>query len=219
MVISWLFNSLVPDLHDNVAYADTAQEMWADLEERFCQGNAPRVHELKRDLALMRQDRLSIAAYYTKMKGIWDTLSNYSTIPQCTCGIAKEFILERDKEKAHQFLMGLTDAFHMVRSQILNTEPLPSPNKVYALVTPEEKQLQVNASQTPIIDAAALHATNASSWTTRGITKSKDRCAHYKKLGHTKNKCFALVGYPPNLQPHRTFDHNITQSYGGGHTA
>ncbi len=33
MVISWLFNSLVPNLYDNVAYADTAQEMWADLEE------------------------------------------------------------------------------------------------------------------------------------------------------------------------------------------
>ena len=60
MVISWLFNSLVPDLHDSVAYADIAQGMWADLEERFYQGNAPRVHKLKHDLALMRQDRLSI---------------------------------------------------------------------------------------------------------------------------------------------------------------
>uniref|UniRef100_A0A2N9EIP0 Reverse transcriptase Ty1/copia-type domain-containing protein n=1 Tax=Fagus sylvatica TaxID=28930 RepID=A0A2N9EIP0_FAGSY len=123
MVISWLFNSLVPDLHDSVAYADTAQEMWADLEERFCQGNAPRVHELKRDLALMRQDRLSVAAYYTKMKGIWDALSNYSTIPQCTYGTAKEFILERDKEKVHQFLMGLTDAFHMIHLAGKATHP------------------------------------------------------------------------------------------------
>ena len=67
MVISWLFNSLVPDLHDSVAYADIAQGMWADLEERFYQGNAPRVHKLKHDLALMRQDFLSVATYYTKV--------------------------------------------------------------------------------------------------------------------------------------------------------
>jgi predicted YcjX-like family ATPase len=47
MVISWLFNALHKDLHDSVAYMDTASELWTDLEDRFSQGNAPRVHQLK----------------------------------------------------------------------------------------------------------------------------------------------------------------------------
>ena len=51
MVISWLFNAITKDLHDSVAYADTAHEIWMDLEERFLQDNAPRVHQLKHDLS------------------------------------------------------------------------------------------------------------------------------------------------------------------------
>ncbi|GAB2288732.1 hypothetical protein Dimus_038017 [Dionaea muscipula] len=35
MVITWIFNALAPELHDSVAYFETAAEMWHDLEERF----------------------------------------------------------------------------------------------------------------------------------------------------------------------------------------
>ena len=37
MVISWIFNALVLELHDSVAYVDIAWEMWKDLQERFSQ--------------------------------------------------------------------------------------------------------------------------------------------------------------------------------------
>ncbi|KAK5838869.1 hypothetical protein PVK06_007615 [Gossypium arboreum] len=47
MVLSWIFNSLHPILHDSVAFFVTAQELWPDLEERFSQCNAPCVHQLK----------------------------------------------------------------------------------------------------------------------------------------------------------------------------
>ena len=60
MVISWLINSLTRDLHKSVAYADTTREIWIDLEERFSQGNASRIHELKRDLSLLLQGNLSV---------------------------------------------------------------------------------------------------------------------------------------------------------------
>ncbi|XP_022853221.1 uncharacterized protein LOC111374725 [Olea europaea var. sylvestris] len=101
MVISWIFNTLHPTLHDSVAYFVTAHEMWNDLEERFSQGNAPRIHQLKTEMVNTLQQGLTISAYYTKLKGIWDELSTYSQIPACTCGSAKAFAVEREKEKVH----------------------------------------------------------------------------------------------------------------------
>lgn len=143
MVISWIFNALAPELHDSVAYVHTACEMWADLQERFSQGNVPRIHELKREIYMAQQRNLSVAAYYTKLKGLWDELAAYSTIPSCSCGAGKEFIAEREMEKVHQFLMGLNDQYGIIRSEILNMEPFPSINKTYAFVTKEEKQLAI----------------------------------------------------------------------------
>ena len=35
MVISWLLNSIHPDIASSVIYAETAAEIWADLQERF----------------------------------------------------------------------------------------------------------------------------------------------------------------------------------------
>ena len=140
MVLSWIFNSLHPTLHDSVAFFMTAEELWKDLEERFSQGNASRIHQLKTEMMNTLQRGMTVSAYYTKLKGIWDELSTYSQIPPCTCGSAKALAAEREKEKVHQFLMGLNDKYKTVRSQILNTYPLPSLSRVYAQVAQEERQ-------------------------------------------------------------------------------
>ncbi|XP_031250610.1 uncharacterized protein LOC116108508 [Pistacia vera] len=138
MVISWIFNSLHPTLHNSAAYFIMTQEMWKDLEERFSQDNAPRNYQMKTEMVNTLQQGMSVLAYYTKLKGIWDELNTYSQIPMCTCGSAQAFAVEREKEKVHQFLMGLNEKYNTVRSQILNIEPLLSLSRVYGLVAQEE---------------------------------------------------------------------------------
>nr|CAD1823566.1 unnamed protein product [Ananas comosus var. bracteatus] len=201
MIVSWIFNSLASDLHDSIAYIDSAREIWTDLEERFSQGNAPRIHELKRELAITQQGTMSVATDYTKVKGFWDELNTYSNVPHCTCGAAKEFIAEHEKEKVHQFLMGLSEKFNIVRSQILSTDPLPSLAKVYALVTCEERQQSLAASRAPTIEAAAFNARNTKSMTfgtnkDRVPNRNKFFCEHCKKTNHTRDRCYELIGYP-----------------------
>ena len=70
MVISWIFNSLQTSLHDSVVYFLIAQEMWNDLEERFSQGNAPRIHQLKTAMMNTLQQGMIVSVYYTKLKEI-----------------------------------------------------------------------------------------------------------------------------------------------------
>lgn len=79
---------------------------------------------------------MTVVAYYTKMKGLWDELATYSTIPNCTCGAAKKFVIESEIEKVYQFLMGIDDNFGVIHSQIfMSTDPLQTLAKVYALVS------------------------------------------------------------------------------------
>nr|CAD1820262.1 unnamed protein product [Ananas comosus var. bracteatus] len=189
-----------PDVH---AW-EKSREMWIDLEERFSQGNAPRVHQIKRDLSLLQQDGLSIATYFTKMKALWDELSMYSTVPKCSYGAAKEFMQEREKEKVHQFLMGLGDAYNTVQSQILSIDPMPNLSKVYAFVVREEKQQSLFANRGPKVEAAALHVSNVVKTNQRDSNRFKERCDHCKKLGHNKSRCYELVGYPPNWSNRRS---------------
>ncbi|GKV43433.1 hypothetical protein SLEP1_g50721 [Rubroshorea leprosula] len=203
MVLSWILNTISRELHDSVAYADSAREVWTDLQERFSQGNATRVHELKHELATITQQTRSVAAYFTKLKPIWDELQAYEPIPVCscgcTCGAAKEYGKTRETEKVHQFLMGLNENFSTLRSQILNLEPLPSLNKVYAMATKEEKQQAVAAARGPTIEATALVA--KTSIHGRPTSSGKPRCDHCKKVGHTKERCFEIIGYPAHWKP------------------
>ncbi|XP_057996477.1 uncharacterized protein LOC131175821 [Hevea brasiliensis] len=139
MVISWIFNSLHSSLQDSIAYFDTAKEVWEDLQERLSQGNTPCVYQLKMDIVNTQQKDQTVAVYYTRLKGLWDEQNSYSSVPICTSGAAKELTNEKEKENVHQFLMGLNEKYSIVRSQILNTEPLPSLARAYALVTQEER--------------------------------------------------------------------------------
>ncbi|XP_021666700.1 uncharacterized protein LOC110654881 [Hevea brasiliensis] len=116
-----------------------SMELWKDSEERFSQGNAPCVHQLKMEIVNTQQRDQSVVTYYTKLKGLWDEYGSYSNTPKCTCGTIKEFATEKEKEKVLRFLMGLHDKFNVVRSQILNIEPLPSLARVYGLVAQKER--------------------------------------------------------------------------------
>ncbi|XP_078160840.1 uncharacterized protein LOC144556253 [Carex rostrata] len=200
MVFSWLINALSKDLRESVVFVDTAQELWAELEERFSQGNGPRVFEIRCAISNTRQEQLSVAAYFSKLKQNWDELNSYSNIPVCTCGSVKEIIRERQTEQIYQFLMGLNDVFSTIRTQIIAMEPLPSLAKVYSLIQQEERHLRLRASQG--MESAVLAARDGGSsrsGDTRPSTgkfKPRPVCDHCGKVGHIKPRCYEIVGYP-----------------------
>nr|XP_019703350.1 uncharacterized protein LOC109505320 [Elaeis guineensis] len=135
---------------------DTCNSM-VDLEERYSQGNAPRIHELKTQIWSFRQGNdMTIAAYYAHLRGLWEKLTTYSKVPTCSCGATREIQVEKEEERLHQFLFGLKDSYDMLRDQLLFMEPLPTVNKAYALLIRGEKQKEVTAVRTSQPEAAAL---------------------------------------------------------------
>ncbi|PKI55586.1 hypothetical protein CRG98_024034 [Punica granatum] len=125
-------------LQATVAYAVDAKSLWNDLKERYSKGNQTRVFQIKTEIALLKQEELSVRDYYKKLKLLWDELEFYLEHPSCSCGARAMITGQREMEKSYQFLMGLTSEFNTIRSTILGIEPMPSLNKVYNLVANEE---------------------------------------------------------------------------------
>ncbi|KAL3652731.1 hypothetical protein CASFOL_002412 [Castilleja foliolosa] len=103
--------------------------------------NRPRIFELRQALASLKQDESTVDAYFTKLKVIWDELSNYRpTCPSRLCGFNNE-------EHVMAFLMGLNESLAEIRDQILLMDPLPSMRKVFSLVVRQEKQMSITVSE------------------------------------------------------------------------
>ncbi|XP_020419788.1 uncharacterized protein LOC109950566 [Prunus persica] len=207
IVKSWILNSISPTLTNTVIFSDTAAEVWADLNERFSQGNFSRIFELKRGIVEHRQQQQSIAVYYTTLKSFWDELGSYNDPPSCNCAGLKQIAEREEQEQILQFLMGLNDTYSAIRGQILLMQPLPNIRKIYSLLLQEEKQRQLaDARDGPI------HAMNVKKSTknteNRQPAKSQDNkgkslyCTHCEGDTHTVDRCYYIIGFPPGHKFH-----------------
>ncbi|XP_062018138.1 uncharacterized protein LOC133734522 [Rosa rugosa] len=210
MVLSWILNSLEPDLADSVLSCTTPHAIWEDLRERFALGNAPRIFQVQRDIYKIEQGQLSIAAYYTKLKALWDELASYNTVENCTCGA------QNDRTKLMQFLMGLNESYAGTRGQILLMNPLPSVRQAYASVTQEEKQRELGVAALAPSNAAAMAIRN---YPRPGLiprrnpgnqgSSSRNRtpvqCTYCDKFYHTEETCHRKHGFPPGHRLYKRY--------------
>ncbi|MCH83154.1 hypothetical protein A2U01_0003969, partial [Trifolium medium] len=205
MLVSWVLNTVEPSLRSTISYQENVKDLWEDIKERFSIGNGPRIQQIKSELAECRQTKMTMVAYYGKLKTLWDELANYQQIPICTCGeckcdIGKKLEKQREEEKVHQFLMGLDDALYgSVRSNLLATDPLPNLNRVYSTLVQEERVRSISRGKEER-DVVGF-AIQARARGARGLAEPKDKytdtpCSSCNRTGHDADNCFELIGYP-----------------------
>ncbi|CAA0842893.1 Unknown protein, partial [Striga hermonthica] len=71
-VYSWILNSLGKDLVDAFLYAESAQALWEEIEQRFGESNGPMLYQLQKEISNIKQEGDSVAGYFTKLKRLWD---------------------------------------------------------------------------------------------------------------------------------------------------
>ena len=108
--------SLSKEIASSVIYANMIKEIWEDLKERFAQRNGPRIFEIQKSISILSQDSSSVSSYDTSLKSFWDELSDFKSIPDCSCGAMKVLLDNKQHEYVMQFLMGLNDSFSHVRA-------------------------------------------------------------------------------------------------------
>ncbi|XP_019231839.1 PREDICTED: uncharacterized protein LOC109212627 [Nicotiana attenuata] len=88
LVVAWLANYITKDIHRTVVYSEYATDIWKELEASYGQADGARVFELKKEIAHISQGSLDIAAYFNKLKQLWDELVSLSANSdnRCTCG-------------------------------------------------------------------------------------------------------------------------------------
>lgn len=190
MILSWFTHSVEPDLAKGVIHAKTARQVWEDFKDQFSQKNAPSIYQIQKSLASLSQGTMTVSAYFTKLKGLWDELDTHRPIPACNQMMAH--IEQREEDRMMQFLMGLNDTYSSVRSNILMISPLPKVRQAYSLVIQDEMQREVTSETTEnfsIVAAVQNHLNNSSN-------KLKDKyCDHCHRDGHTIENCRTLKFY------------------------
>ncbi|XP_017974531.1 PREDICTED: uncharacterized protein LOC108661594 [Theobroma cacao] len=146
-------------------HTKNTSEIWVDFQERFTQGIALRVYELKRAIMLLQQEKVPISTYYGKLKALWNKAQSFLPLPvytcgKCICGVLRQMQEMREEEKVFNFLMGLDESYKTVCSQILSLEPLSTIGWAYVIAAQEEKQLAMAASLPTVLEKVALTARN-----------------------------------------------------------
>ncbi|KAG5516925.1 hypothetical protein RHGRI_037606 [Rhododendron griersonianum] len=215
MLISWFSHSVSQDLVPSVLFAPTAQHVWEDFQARFAQGNLPRIFQIQSSISSHVQGAMSIANYYTKLRGFWDELDSYR--PFSTKRNA-----HHNEDRLMQFLMGLNATYNPIRGQILLLKPVPDIRETYNMVTQDEKQREIGnnslAENFSIAAAMRFHKgfnpnnkfSGNSSFSSSTSNTEGLFCRYCKKDTHTIESCYKLHGFPVG---HPQYDPNFKPKY------
>ncbi|XP_074378465.1 uncharacterized protein LOC141720002 [Apium graveolens] len=106
--------------------------------------------------------------------------------------------------------MGLNEYFTGVRGQILIMNPLPSLSQCYSILLQEENKREISNGTVSLnkdnIAMSIMQNTSGKSYQTKTSQKYVDTsvvvCEYCHMIGHVKEKCFCLHGYPPWYRLH-----------------
>jgi hypothetical protein len=75
-IMTWLWNSLEPDVFNNVSYLESSKDIWDTLHLMYSsEENITRIHELYQDMFSLQQGDRSIEEYFSLLQGMWDELN------------------------------------------------------------------------------------------------------------------------------------------------
>ncbi|KAL0360335.1 UNVERIFIED_CONTAM: hypothetical protein Sradi_3718000 [Sesamum radiatum] len=193
MVTSWIWNSISKEIVEAFMYVASSRELWLELQGRYGRSNGPMVYQIQREISLVSQRDLSLTAYVTKVKKLWNELACLAPTPKCTCGrctcgINKAITDRNESSQLIQFLMGLHDSFDSERSQILMQDPLPDLERAFSMVFAVEKQRAVH------VDMAESSSHMACQLAFKENRKEgADKIIHKKKPYVIRKICFVRI--------------------------
>jgi len=211
MVKYWLLNVVNQEIYDSILYFNDAAEVWIDLIKRFHISNLPRKYQLEQDIRSLRQGALDLSTYYTKMKTLWQKLASTKSQKRCkcNCGKVEELLEDTETSRVIQFLMGLNESYANVRGQIINKKNRPSLSEIYNMLDQDQSQRNVNSATKSFVGASPspsafqVSASNPASVCEGSVNatnfqqRPRHVCTHYGAIGHLKERCYRLHGYPP----------------------
>ncbi|XP_021855858.2 uncharacterized protein [Spinacia oleracea] len=231
LVCSLILCNLDEIISKSVMFLKSARAIWIDLEERFVFASMAQIYSLEQKLSEISQGNKTVSEFFTEIKSIWDAIEEahpmpYFTCNNCTCNVTKKFFQRQQEKMVMQFMMKLTDQYATIRGNVLMVPELPKVSEAYRLFAQEERRQEVshtNNSSKPVAFAAEKRRFGGDNWNNRnksqatgyqrtsannkqGRTGANYLCTNCQIPGHSIERCFKIIGYPPGFQyrEHRT---------------
>ncbi|XP_075489647.1 uncharacterized protein LOC142528484 [Primulina tabacum] len=205
MLVSWLTNTIDPEVRSMLSNYDDAKRLWDDLHERFSIVNGPRIHQLKGDVNRCEQTKIMpVAVYFSKLNVLWDELDKHEPLISCKCGkctcqVGKQHEKRRADDRLHQFLLGLcSDYYAQLRTTLLSQDPLPTLNRAFQQIAQDERVRGITHSTEEKPDAVGFAVRMDTRFKPRldKTEKAALICSHCHKSGHDIATCFDIHGTP-----------------------
>ncbi|GKF76256.1 hypothetical protein Tco_0225700, partial [Tanacetum coccineum] len=162
------------------------------------------------------------------LNALWKQFDALVQLPRCTCHTAEDVKKHNQLMKLMQFLMGLDDCYMQIRSNILSRGELSDVRSAYAIISSEESHRVVsnhasgsnfgqrsqssvfnsnvgnrNSNQRPESPGNTTRPSNVTRPSTRNRRSgggSQLVCENCGFNGHTIDRCFKIIGYPPDFR-------------------
>ena len=210
-VMGILLKSMTSEVMQLFACFDTAKEIWDSVAATYYDGSDfARIHELHAKSFQMSQNGQSVANFFASLKTIWQELDQRQPNPMTCAADINTYRVEKDKMRVHIFLNGLDSSLDGAKGELLRLAQPPTLEQAFAYVRKDEanraamkgihtevSSLTVNSKLVPSPPSyqGTASTTPAFRRPPPGFSDTR-RCAYCKDIGHVKERCFKLNGYP-----------------------
>ncbi|KAK5846636.1 hypothetical protein PVK06_002931 [Gossypium arboreum] len=211
IIMAWLINSMKGHISRTYLFFKTVKDMWDAAKENYSNlGNASQVFEIKLKLKDIRKGTLEVTHYYNNPKILWQKLDMYYKADWGEGLEHTKFMTHLNNERLYEFLAGLNRELDEVHGRILGRSPLPTIGEAFTEIKREEKRRLVmmgDSKEPKHVITIGNQSTETAALISKGPQPQKPRaendfestrpwCNHCNRVGHIKEKCFKLHGYP-----------------------
>ena len=108
MVMSWLWNSMLPQISDTCMFLGCGKEIWDAIGQTYSKvHHTAQIYQIKTKFFVTKQRNQSITEYSNYLQGLWQEIDHYQCIQMsCSQDIAslKQFI---ENEHIYDFFASL----------------------------------------------------------------------------------------------------------------
>ncbi|XP_061338432.1 uncharacterized protein LOC133285237 [Gastrolobium bilobum] len=213
-VKSWLIDSMTPQLMQRFIRLDSAHEIWDAARRTFYDGSDETcLFELNQRSFSTKQNGRPLSTYYNELLSIFQEIDHRMTSPATTVNEILQTHSSLSRMRVHIFLSGLDSDFDQVRGEILRKDPKLDLENSYAYVRREYQQRITMGRPSLTSDSSALlsqvprPSPVPPKFRKEGSSGKTLVCSHCGESGHSKTRCYKIVGYPEwwdfNKRPRR----------------
>ncbi|CAL5385807.1 unnamed protein product [Camellia sinensis] len=225
-VKGWLLTSMSPEIMKRYLRLPTAREIWSALAKAFYDGSdESQIFALHQQAFSLKQVGRPLSTYFGDLVAIFQELDHRDKIIMKDPDDMIAYVKSVERLRVHIFLNGLDTEFEQIRGEVLRKDPVLDLDEAYAYIRRDAVRRTTQNTKPEHLESSVMVAYRPKPQATQPASKSEqlsgprvpsasqnrrnntggaqpDRvCTHCGGTGHTKARCYDLIGYPEWWDP------------------